>query len=420
MLNRKIAPIDFSFTNPEIRSPDIHQLKNGLKVYSTSDHKLDILKIDILFENANSLTESITGLNFITSKSIFSGTSSMSAEAISTKIASLGAFIDISSSFDYSALTVYCLETNVDKTIALISEILDSTKFSKKELELQKKIAISNLQVQEQKNNVIASRSLRKSLYGDHFYGSSPTVSLVNNINQDNVITNYDNKWNVTAIFISGCVTDKAIRSLECLSHVKTIYKDHNQSSIPDIPINKQVVTVKKNSIQTSIRFGKRTIGRKHIDYAHLVLTNYILGGFFGSRLMSNLREQKGLTYGIHSSITTLRSDAFFAIQCDVKSDDKALAIEEIQKELEMLGTKRITNSELLLAKNHYVGSFQNSLSSIYSLSSKHKSAYLYGLKEDYYESLINSIKKISVDDIFNSSKKHLQLENMVLLTVGE
>jgi predicted Zn-dependent peptidase len=175
----------------------------------------------------------------------------------------------------------------------------------------------------------------------------------------------------------------------------------------------------KPESIQTSIRIGKRTINKGHKDYFDLLLLNHILGGYFGSRLMKNIREEKGLTYGIYSSLNTFLNDSFFVIGADVNKENQQITIEEIKNELKKLREEKISDQELIIAKSHFIGSIQLDMANPFSVTEKIKNIRLNKLASEYYNSLVNRINALSSANLIEVAKTYLVDQELAIVRVG-
>jgi predicted Zn-dependent peptidase len=159
--------------------------------------------------------------------------------------------------------------------------------------------------------------------------------------------------------------------------------------------------------VQATVRLGKRFINRNHTDYPGCLIINHILGGFFGSRLMKNIREEKGLTYGISSSIQPLKRDSFFTIGTDVNVKKIDLALAEIKNEIERLLTELISIEELTIAKNHFMGSLQLEVSNPFTSIEKIKTIYLNDLNLGFYKNLFYVIKELNSSELKEVSSKY-------------
>ncbi|MEQ8927010.1 MAG: pitrilysin family protein [Fulvivirga sp.] len=416
MLNRKIAPVLFKPAQLVFPEPESIQLSTGLKVHLFQNRNVDAIKVEFIFRNASSYREPLNGINLLTSKLLMSGTSSKSSKEISDGFARLGSFIEVNPSFDYTTVDIHCVKKTLFPTLTLFSEILRDSNFPDDEIGLQKSILINNYKIQQQKNNIVASRLFRKSLFPEHPYGQSVIPQDLEKIDLKNIIEFYKNNWSSFEIIISGNISIDELKSFE----KDFTYEPHFANYLETFTYSKKVLNNHRpNSVQTSLKIGLPTINKSHTDYTSLLFTNYVLGGYFGSRLMKNIREEKGLTYGIYSSIVNLQHASYFTITSEVSSKKKELAIDEIVNEIKMLSSSQILDEELITAKNHWIGSFQNDLSSPYSLIEKFKSYYLYNLEPNYILDFYNSINKIKPHDIIDASKNYLNTNQMSLISVG-
>jgi len=175
----------------------------------------------------------------------------------------------------------------------------------------------------------------------------------------------------------------------------------------------------KEQSLQSSIYMGKRCKTKSHPLYPGMLLLNEVFGGYFGSRLMQNIREDKGYTYGIHSYITSLKDGAYFVISSDVKKEFKDLVINEIEKEIEKIKTKPIGQNELNQAKNHLKGSILNTLTNPFAVTEKLKNIYFYDLRDDFYDHLFNEIDRLQSDELLDLAKNDLFNRPLSSATVG-
>ena len=183
-------------------------------------------------------------------------------------------------------------------------------------------------------------------------------------------------------------------------------------------PVNS--VIEKKGAVQNAIRMGKRVFNRNHPDYPKMTILNTILGGYFGSRLMSNIREDKGYTYGIGSGLVSLQLDGYFYIATEVGADVCQAAINEINKELTVLCETEVGSDELNLVKNYLFGAFQRSIDGPFALADRFKTLLLSGLSFDYYYKYLETVKNVSGKELLEMAQRHLPPSQMTLITVGK
>jgi predicted Zn-dependent peptidase len=164
---------------------------------------------------------------------------------------------------------------------------------------------------------------------------------------------------------------------------------------------------------------GRRSILRSHPDYVPVLFVSHILGGYFGSRLMKNIREEKGLTYGISASVHGLRRDSYLVIGADVNKENVALTFEEVRKELKTLRTKDISADELETTRNHFIGSLQSEITTPFAHADKIKTIALFGLAPDHYQNMISRMEKINPRNIIEISEQYFNESTFFEVAVG-
>jgi predicted Zn-dependent peptidase len=240
------------------------------------------------------------------------------------------------------------------------------------------------------------------------------------NITQQDLFEFFNEQFQVTCVFITGFINDAIIQKL--LSSFETVnYRLHNTSQVSnelEIHALGSLYIEKRESVQTSLRIGHRIITRTHEDYPSFILLNHILGGYFGSRLMKNIREEKGLTYGIYSSIHNFQHDAYFVIGADVNKKNKEIAINEIKNELLSLSNVPIQLNELNTAKNHLLGSLQLEVANPFAVIEKLKTIQLNNLANNFYSDLFDKIRNVSAITIQKTANKYFS-DKFIEISVG-
>ncbi|MEQ9165400.1 MAG: pitrilysin family protein [Fulvivirga sp.] len=423
MLDRKTPPVHFQFPDITIPEPETSHLGNGMPIHVFNSTSQPVVKLEIVLRNGGSKTDVKVGTSFLISKTLQSGTKSYTAQEITNQLAEKGAFLEVSSSFDYSIVTVYSLTKHLESLLPLIYEIVYLPKFPESEIELHKNILIAGLKTQNKKSSIIASKNFRKSVLGsDSPYGKIIREDDLKSLSVNDLSETYQNYISNIEIIINGNIFS------ELQSCIESYFGSSAYSSNILEPLSLNTFSDQKsltshfpleNSIQTSIRIGKRTLQKSAPDFHKLLIANHLLGGYFGSRLMSNIREEKGLTYGIYSSIVTFNDAAYFVIGSDVNGKDKELAIEEITKEIDKLKNGFNSKDELSLVKNHLLGSFQSDLSSPLSLCDKFRGIHLSNLTYKYYHNYLQEIKKFSEADLIYITKNYLNSDLIYCITAG-
>ncbi|MCR6639800.1 MAG: insulinase family protein [Sporocytophaga sp.] len=401
--------------------PKHNELNNKIPFYQLISGAQDVLRLEIIFK-AGSLYETKESVAHFTSKMLSEGTTDFSAKEIQEKIAFYGAFMELNSGFDRAALTIYCLARHLDKLLPVISQIITEPTFPEQELETVKLISTQSLRVNQEKTAFLASARFRKLLFGQHPYGSCMTEEGISSISREDLIQFHKKYYalgNATILITGGGNTNY----FELINKHFGIYQLNNNTQIFDSAANwgkpTKDLIVKENSVQSSIRLGCPLFTIKHKDYFKTSVLIEILGGYFGSRLMKNIREDKGYTYGIHSNFAVMRNNGYLVIGTDVNKENTKATLEEIYKEINLLKSDTVNIEELTLVKNYLKGSFINSINTSYSQVDKFKTLLFNDLPTNFYENYFNTLTKITSEEIQTTAIEYLNFDNFYEVVVG-
>lgn len=409
MLDRKTAPQHAEINSFHLPSPEIKILNNGVPLFLLRGIAQGVLKIELVFDAAKWVEPKI-GLSYFTAHMLEKGTATKTSFQIADFFDRFGASVEVSTGFDFVSLSLFCLTKNMGAVLPHFLELVTSPTFPEDELVLQKDIFKQTQKINNEKTSFVASKLIRQRLYGNsHPYGSSMEEDDVNQLTQQDLSDFFRDHFSLNQIFVVGSLDDQLLESLISeLTAIPGSSKNKNLSSklIQQNPSSAHIE--KPGSIQSSLRLGKRTINRSHRDYPALILINHLLGGYFGSRLMKNIREDKGLTYGIHSSVSCLKNDAFFVIAADVNRINKDVALSEIKNEVRLLCDDVVNVHELLTVKNHLLGSLKVEIANPFSVIEKIKTIHLNGLDDSFYNNLFLSILDLNEVTLQEAANQYL------------
>ena len=281
------------------------------------------------------------------------------------------------------------------------------------------------LQVSLQKNDVVARRNFNKAMYGDTIYGFAGVADDFKTLHREDMLSHYSEMYQPSncTILIAGKIEP------ETLSLIKEIFGQEWTGSTqkadttqPEIQHSTEhfYFIEKPDALQSAIRMGMPLINRTHPDFPSLQVLNTVLGGYFGSRLMANIREDKGYTYGIGSGMSSLKHAGALFIATEVGADVCKAAITEIEKEINILKTDLIPDEELSLVKNYMLGSLLGSLENVFSHADKFKSIHFAGLGYEYYDRYAKIIKTITSTDLLTLANKYLDFDGFYKVIVGK
>ncbi len=419
MLDRTLAPPFQNDYALHLLAPQTFRLRNGAVTHFIRGGTQEVLKIELVFP-AGRWFEPLPGLAYLTSNVLSKGTTKNTSNQIAEYFDFYGAHLEVEAGFDFVSLSLFTLTNNLVPTLELLRELVTSPIFPEKEVEQFKASYIQNLKVNNQKTNYLASKEIRKMIFGNtHPYGVEVTIEDVKPV-KNNQFADYHKKQFVNPIcFIAGSFGQEQIefinQSIEQITGIDALplHLEENKST----PFQSRIE--KKDSVQASLRMGKTTIGPEHEDWPKTMFVNHLLGGYFGSRLMKNIREEKGLTYGIYSSINALQHECMLTIGADVNSENRELAFEEIKKEIVKLQTEPVSDIELKTASAHFIGALQGDISTPFAHAEKQKNLILKNLPANHYQQLIDQVAAMDNETVLQTAQQYFDPASFFEVAVG-
>ncbi len=421
MLNRSLAPPFQPITH--VKLPAIEEIKlNNLQNLSVAGFGTqEIIKIEFVFNAGTRFTKN-KGLGALISKMLTGGTSKFTSKEIASKFDQHGAFTEISQSVEHLHFIIYGLQKYLANYLILFQEIITDCVFPEKELEIQKNIARQNLSLSLEKPAFLANRRFRTLLFGDESpYGASHDIEDINSISRESLLDFY-NSYILNCgyqIFLSGAAGKKEIDLVNTYFGKNQIKQTHTSDLIiAERKPEKDKIEL-PSGLQSTLRTGKILFGRTHPDFFKFLVMNTTFGGYFGSRLMRNIREEKGFTYGISSNIVPVVKSGYWLIGTDVIKEKTEETISEIQKEIAILQQDLIKSEELETVINYMSGSFAGSITNPIEIMDRHKAILLNSLPKDYYDTYIEHIRDVKNQDIMEMAQQYLNKETFTNVIVG-
>lgn len=417
VLDRTVPPVVHDVEDINVPIIDSTTI-NGINLYSCLESNTGTFKIELLTKGSQ-LYASTAALSQLSFRMLNEGTRNKSSTQLAESIDSLGSFFEITPGFDYSSVSIFGLAKYFQKNIQLLSEVIYESKFDHSNLESLKTKELDKLKLNLEKGSYISSINLRKSLFGsEHAYGKHLRSSEINSISVEQIKSFHSTRTCDFDIYLSGNLP----------KNYKEIISKHFHS--PENHALDQKLTLPKSSedtfhkneklIQSSIKIGKRLFNRDHPDYFSFIVTNELLGGFFGSRLMKNIREEKGLTYGIHSALYPLLHSGYFLISTDVKAENQHETVDEIIKEINLLRNELVSVNELETVKNYMIGVFTNSFSSPFASIDKFKTLNSQGISLEFYQHYVSKVRNIDPKMIIDCANQFLSPESLTHSIAGK
>ena len=422
-LNRKKAPAIHTLTKIELPEAQKQTLPNGLEVLLLNNAVEEVLKIELLFLGGRWLeTKPLVSRTAIYMLS--EGTQTHTSAEIAERVDYFGATLKINDTLDYVSISLYTLTKYLPDLMPLLMEILLHPTFPQKELDTYIENKIQNLIVELDKNETLAYRILTENIFGNtHPYGYNSTAEAYKNITTDDLKAFW--KDNFTAknalLTISGKFSTKIVENI-CNEMQKL---PTGEQKLPNIThqfpntAGQIYKETKPHSLQTAVRIGQRTFNRQHPDFAGLFMLNMVLGGYFGSRLMTNIREDKGYTYGIYSSLDNLLHAGYWYIGMEVGKEVAEDAMQEILIECNKLREELIPEEELEMVRNYTMGAILTQLDGSFATMEVLRSLHIENLPNEYLSNFINTITTITPAQLKTLAETYLQEKNYYQVIIG-
>ncbi|RUT77933.1 M16 family metallopeptidase [Ancylomarina longa] len=421
---RNIAPAFKTIDSIDILPSEKQLLSNNIPIHIINGGSQDVLKIEFIFE-AGIWHQNSPLVASMANSMLNEGTTNYTASELAEKIDFYGAYIGFSTGKHDASISLYTLTKHIKDTLKITEDIIKNSTFPQKEFQtilLNKK---QKYQINHQKTNVLAKDKFNELVYGsNHPYANTYDIGVFDSLDYKSVKEFYQKHYtpNNCKIIIAGKINQEILDLLEALFGSN---KWPLQTNLPKKEYNlratnkRRAFVEKKDAVQSSIRIGRPIFNKTHKDYTAMQLLNLVLGGYFGSRLMQNIREDKGYTYGINSFMISHLNAGHFAIVTEVGKDVCRNAIREIFKEIKTLREERIPEEELDLVKNYISGEMLRNLDSPFALSESLKGNLAFGFDNSYYQKFISELKKISPDQITKLANTYLQEKDLYLIVCG-
>jgi len=403
------------------------RLGNGLEVVLAEAHSIPKFHGELYFRAGNALvSDRSTGLAEMTATLVRTGTSKRASRQIEEDLRRLGADLGSSAGQDTSAIGFAGLSEFAEPLLQLVNELAREAAFPENEFERERRQKLEEVKLERTSPGFLAGERLRKILFGAHPYALvSPSEAQVAAFKRDDLQNVYREIYtpeNALLMLVGDFDPQSMLKTIENTfgnwSGKKPAAKEF---PAPPKPQGRRVYLVHNpGSVQTQILAGCHSITRKHPDWLRLGLTNSLYGGAFNSRLVMNIREDKGYTYSPRSSVHPLRQHGYFSVSAAVRNDVVAASLNEIFYELDKLRSVPAPDAELADAQNYLTGVFSMGLATQEGLLSQFSTVELNELPSDYLETYRDKIRAITSADLMATARKYFDSANMQIVIVGD
>lgn len=423
ILSRQVPPAIHEVSTLHLPRPHITYLDNGIPVYETRLGTQEIMKLEVVFLSGRP-HEHKRLVSRATSRMLREGTKNYTSAQLAEKIDFYAGTVQSPVNLDTGSLVLYCMTKHFQHLIPLVAEMLFEPSFPERELAIFAENNIQSLSVDLAKNDVIAYRKITELIFGEnHPYGYNSTPDDYKALTREDLLAYHKNHFTSDncLIFLSGKTNDDILKLLnQYLGHTpthKVISNTPPLSKSDNLPVKSKVIN--SDTIQSAIRIGRQMGSRKHTDFDGFYVLNTILGGYFGSRLMTNIREKKGYTYNIYSALDLMHHDGYFYVSSEVGNKFVKKAITEIYREMEKLQNELVSDEELRMVRNYILGNMLNTVDGPIAISDVVRSFVTEGVSLDAFETFVEKVKSITPIELRELAQKYFNKEDMFEVVVG-
>jgi predicted Zn-dependent peptidase len=421
-MNRSLPPTLVLTDHIDLIYPQAINLKNGMNAYLINSGEQDVVKLELVFKAGDWFAVQAV-LASAVNDLLDSGTSNKSAFEIASSFDFYGAYLQTECTHDVASIKLFTLTRFLKPTITLLLEILQDAAFPQSEVAIFADQHIQQLQINRQKVEYLARKEFLQALFPGSPYGRYAEEQDYKKLTSETLKTwflqNYQSGNGF--VILSGKLPEDVVQLLNDTlgewSNIQSYSVNGNKESTP--PFSGIRYIEKKGALQCAIRMGINMPNKLHDDFIPLTVLSTILGGYFGSRLMSNLREDKGYTYGVGSSMVSLLQGGYFFIATQVGKEVKDDALKQIEIEIKRLQQEPVDNNELDLVKNYMTGVFQRNMDGAMAISDRLKAALIYGQDMTIYQHYLQKVLAINSQQITDLAHRYLEVDQMATIIVG-
>jgi len=425
VVNRKKAPrikdaVEFNLT---LKPYEKYVLDNGVEVYAVNTGAEEVMMVEWVFSAGNWYEEQ-NGIAAATNYLIKNGTKNRNAFAISEHVDFYGAYVNRNCYNETANITLHTLSKHLPNLLPVVAEMVSQSVFPEQELEIYKQNLRQRLDVNLKKCDFVANRKIDEYLYGiDHPYGKYSVRETYDQLERG-AIADFHHRFyqhGKCIIFVAGVLPADIRAQLNAhFGHLPLHSKAPANVEHPIVAAEEKKFRISNDldGVQGAIRLARPFMTRKHPDFPAAQVLNAIFGGFFGSRLMSNIREEKGYTYGIHSYFQSHLACSSWMISTEAGRDVCEATVSEVYKEMKALREGKVPDDELMLVKNYLIGGILGDLDGPFQIMGRWKNVILNDLPDDYFYTSVDAIKKVQSEKLQELAEQWLREEDFYELVV--
>lgn len=399
-----------------------HVASNGTPIYAINCPEYEVVRVSFVF-HAGTITQQHPFTASATANMLAEGSQNMTSQQIAERLDYYGSYFDINIDRDYSYITFCTLSKFFPQTAEVIEEVILRPTFPEQEVDIYRAKRRQQITIERRKVETIARENFAQAIFGkSHPYGISYPESAYDTLCRENICKHYNRRYTADKCMVicSGSISEEAL--LHIMNITAQIHSSDSCDEVmfPPFDTHHNVQVQHDGAVQSSIRMGRLLFTRSHEDFIPMQVLSTTLGGYFGSRLMQNLRERNGFTYGVFSAMVNFQNTGYLAIATQVGTEVTEQALEQIALEIERLRTELIPEQELALVKNIMAGEMMRILDGPFGIADVTTENILCGFDNTYIANNLSRIRNTSPKELRTLAQKYLDPKDLVTVVAGD
>ena len=423
-MNRSLAPeISLIESFEYLKAERLAQIQQ-LPTFYIGGSEEAVVKVELLFEGGYQYQIKPLQASAVNAL-LLEGSKGKSAKAIAEFFENRGAFLDTSLHADYASVQLHCLSRQLEELLPYLLELLQTATFPEEELEDWLHRKKQKFAINQEKVSYLAKNAFVDAFFGaGHPYNNAVNAESFDTLTQADLFAFYEQQYQKKpfTVLLSGQLSEGKLKSTaQHLEQYDFGAASQAKLTFPELKANKELLQVEKaGATQSAIKMGKPMPNKGHADFPALFFANTILGGYFGSRLMNNLREDKGYTYGVGSGLIAYKGLAYFVLSTEIGAQHTQPALNEIEKEMLRLTQEPLDADELETVKQYLQGSLMRNFDGPFAAMDRFKSLHVLGLEYDYYDQLIHDFKGMTAERLLQTFQRYFQFNDLTKVVAGK
>ncbi len=405
----------------DVRQARCHRLSNGVALYTLHSDDFEVLRVSFIFR-AGSAVQSHPFTASATANLLAEGTESMSAREVAETLDYYGSWFDVNLDRDYAYINFATLSRFAAPTLRVAEQILLHPTFPAEEIATYAAKRRQKLEIERRKVDVKAREAFARAMFGaEHPYGESYPAEAYDTLTRENILAFYRRFYTAENCFVvcSGRIGDEEMMAITALAEQLPHGEAAWSVAMPEPQSTHRTDIRHEGALQSSIRIGRLLFGREHPDFVGMQVVATTLGGYFGSRLMQNLREEHGYTYGVMAAMVNFEQTGYFAIATQVGADVTQEALAACYEEIERLRREQISDEELELVRKMMIGEMMRILDGPFGIADVTIENILCGTDNSAIDRNLNRILSITPEEIQRLAREYLAEEDLVTVVAG-